>query len=109
RKRMLLPLAARASARRRFLREARAAAALEHDHVVTIYQVGEERGVPFLAMQLLKGMSLDARLKRSAQLSVPQVLRLGRQIARGLQAAHARGLVHRDVKPANLWLEPEQG
>jgi Leucine-rich repeat (LRR) protein/tRNA A-37 threonylcarbamoyl transferase component Bud32 len=96
-------------ARERFLREARAAAALEHEHVVTIYQVGEERGVPFLAMQWLKGMTLEEQLRRSGPPSVAQVLCLGRQIARGLAAAHARGLVHRDIKPSNLWLETLPG
>jgi formylglycine-generating enzyme required for sulfatase activity len=97
------------AARERFVREAQAAAALEHEHIVTIYQVGEAGGVPFLAMQWLKGMSLEERLKRPGALSVPQVLRLGRQIACGLAAAHARGLVHRDIKPGNLWLEAEHG
>jgi serine/threonine protein kinase len=96
-------------ARERFLREARAAAALEHEHIVGIYQVSEERGVPFIAMQWLKGMSLEERLQRGGALSTAQVLRLGRQIARGLAVAHEAGLIHRDIKPANLWLEPEQG
>ena len=67
-KAMLPALAASASARERFLREARAAAALEHDHIVTIYQVGEDRGVPFLAMPLLEGEPLDDRLKRDKAL-----------------------------------------
>jgi hypothetical protein len=104
-----------AQAKDRFLREAQAAAAIEHDHVVTIHQVGEERGVPFLAMQWLKGMSLNDRLHRAegehplGALPVPLVLRLGRQIARGLAAAHDRGLIHRDIKPANLWIEPRDG
>jgi WD40 repeat protein len=97
------------AARQRFLREAQAAAALEHEHIVPIYQVGEAGGVPFLAMQWLKGMSLEERLKRPGALSVPQVLRLARQMACGLAAAHERGLVHRDIKPGNLWLEPEHG
>jgi serine/threonine protein kinase/Leucine-rich repeat (LRR) protein len=106
---------AKRGARERFLREAQAAATLEHEHIVTIFQVGEERGMPYLAMQLLKGMSLEDRLRRAegvrppALLSIPQILRLGRQIARGLAAAHERGLIHRDIKPANLWLEPEHG
>jgi hypothetical protein len=102
----LLPgMAAIASARERFLREARAAAALKHDHVVTIHQVGEDRGVPFLAMELLEGEPLDARLQREGGLPVAEVLRIGRETAEGLAAAHARGLVHRDIKPDNLWLE----
>ena len=102
-------IASQPAARERFLREAQAVAALEHDHIVSIYQVGEEGGVPFLAMPCLKGSSLEEWLQRGTALSVPQVLRLGRQIARGLAAAHTGGVIHRDIKPANLWLEPEQG
>jgi hypothetical protein len=104
-KAMLPVLAASASARQRFLREARAAAAIKHDHIVTIYQVGEDRGVPFLAMDFLEGESLDARLNREGKLPVPEVLRVGREMALGLAAAHQRGLIHRDIKPANIWLE----
>jgi serine/threonine protein kinase len=94
-------------ARQRFLREGRAAAAIKHDHVITIYQVGEDGGVPFLAMELLKGESLEDRLERQGQLPVPEVLRIGREIALGLSAAHAQDLIHRDIKPANIWLEGE--
>jgi serine/threonine protein kinase len=104
-KAMLPGIAASASNRQRFLREAQAAAALEHDHIVPIYQVGEDNGVPFLAMQLLKGESLDNRLRRAVRLPVADVLRVGRETAEGLAAAHAQGLIHRDVKPANIWLE----
>jgi serine/threonine protein kinase len=92
-------------ARARFLREAQAAAALQHDHVVTIFQVGEDRGVLYLAMQLLEGETLDARLRREPRLPLATVLRLGREIADGLAAAHARHLIHRDIKPSNIWLE----
>lgn len=106
---MLPEMAARPTSRERFLREARAAANIEHEHIVTIFQVGEEGGVPFLAMQWLKGMSLEERLQRPQPLSVAQVLRLGQQIARGLAASHERGLIHRDIKPGNLWIEPEHG
>lgn len=91
----------------RFLREARSAAAIEHDHIVTIYQVGEDRGVAFLAMQYLLGESLDARLKREPRLPLKEALRIGRETALGLAAVHKRGLIHRDIKPANLWLEAE--
>jgi tRNA A-37 threonylcarbamoyl transferase component Bud32 len=97
--------------RHRFLREAQAAAAIEHDHIVTIHQVGEDRGVPFLAMPLLKGETLEDALRRAEGVSPPvtlplaDVLRITREIAAGLAAAHAAGLTHRDIKPANIWLE----
>jgi urea transport system substrate-binding protein len=93
------------AARQRFLREARAAAALKHDHVVTIYQVGQENEVPFLAMEFLEGESLQNRLDRDGKLPLTDVLRIGREIAEGLAAAHERNLIHRDIKPANVWLE----
>lgn len=95
--------------RERFIREAQASAMLENDHIVPIYQVGEDRGVPFLAMPFLKGSSLEDRLKKSGKLNTEQVVRLGMQIARGLAVAHERGLIHRDIKPANIWIEPDNG
>jgi Protein kinase domain/Bacterial tandem repeat domain 1 len=91
--------------RERFLREARATAALTSDHVVTVYQVGEDRGILYLAMPLLAGETLQDRLDREGPLPAVEVVRIGREIAEGLAAAHARGLVHRDVKPSNVWLE----
>jgi serine/threonine protein kinase/regulation of enolase protein 1 (concanavalin A-like superfamily) len=93
----------------RFTREARATAAIKHDHIVTIYQVGQERGVLFLAMEYLKGMSLAQWLDRGRKPSVEVVLRIGREIATGLSAAHRRSLIHRDIKPANIWLEAPSG
>lgn len=102
-------LAQRDEFRERFLREARAAAAIEHDHVVTIFQVGESNGVPFIAMPLLKGETLDARLKRVGRLSEAETLRIAYQIASALAAAHDRGLIHRDIKPENIWLEAKSG
>ena len=104
---MLPRLAADASARRRFLREAQAMAAVHHDHVVTIYQVEEDNGVPFLAMEFLQGMPLDKWLKDGRKPNLAQILRMGREIAEGLAAAHARGLIHRDVKPGNIWLDSD--
>ena len=97
--------AAQPQSRQRFVREAQNAAALVHDHVITIYQVGEDRGIPFLAMPVLKGESLDVRLEREGRLVLPEVLRISREIAEGLAAAHDVGLIHRDIKPANVWLE----
>jgi len=104
-KAMLPGLASSDTAKQRFLREARAAAALKHDHIVTIYQVGEDRDVPFLAMEFLEGEALDERLKRAGRLPLAEVLRIGRETALGLAAAHNRDLIHRDIKPANIWLE----
>lgn len=94
--------------RERFLREARATAAVNHDHVVTIHQVGEENGIPFLVMPLLRGESLDARSRRGEAIPIKEALRIAREVAEGLAAAHERGLIHRDVKPANIWLEGEK-
>ena len=91
------------------LAEARAAAAIKHDHIVTIYQVGKDGDAPFLAMEFLEGESLDDRLKREGRLPVHEIWRIGREMADGLAAAHKRGLIHRDVKPGNVWLEGEGG
>ncbi len=104
-KAMLPSLATSPTAKERFFREARAAAALKHDHIVSIHQIGEERGAPFLAMEFLEGESLDDRLKRAGRLPTPEVLRIGREVAEGLSAAHDHGLIHRDIKPGNIWLE----
>jgi serine/threonine protein kinase len=90
--------------RLRFQREARAAAALDHEHIVAIYQVGEDRGIPFVAMPLLHGEPLSDRLRRESRLPIGDVVRIGREIAEGLAAAHDHGLVHRDIKPANVFL-----
>lgn len=102
-------LAASTSARERFIREAQAAAAIEHDHVVTIHQVGKDREIPFLAMALLRGQSLYDRIVPGCPLPLADVLRIGKETAKGLAAAHKQGLVHRDVKPANIWLEEGTG
>jgi tRNA A-37 threonylcarbamoyl transferase component Bud32 len=90
----------------RFLTEARAIAAVEHDNIVVIYEAGDAGGVPYLVMPLLHGESLEDRLRdKDGPLPVDDILRIGREIASGLEAAHQRGLVHRDIKPSNLWLE----
>ncbi len=106
-KRMKPAQAASPSGRRRFLREAQAVAALDHEHIVPVYEVGEDGGLPFLVMKLLQGETLAARLRRLGPLPVAEAVRIARQIADGLAAAHARGVIHRDSKPANVWLEAE--
>ena len=98
-------LASSTTARRRFVREAKAAAAVCHDHIVTVHGVSEADGLPYLVMQYIAGESLQARLEREGALPVEEIVRIGCQTASGLAAAHARGLIHRDIKPANLLLE----
>lgn len=95
----------RQAATERFLREAQAVAAVRHENVVAIYQVGQDQEVPFLAQELLEGETLDNRLKREHALPLVDAVTIGEQIAKGLAAAHSQGLIHRDIKPANVWLE----
>jgi serine/threonine protein kinase len=102
-------LATSAEARKRFLREARAAAAISHEHVVTIHAVAEANGMPYLVMQYVAGVSLQEVLDRCGALPPGEIVRIGREIAQGLAAAHARGLIHRDIKPANILLENDSG
>jgi len=100
-------LALSAAARQRFAREARAAAAVVHEHVIAIHSVSEHRGLPYLVMPYLSGPSLARRIEKHGVLGVLEVLRISRQVALGLAAAHGQGLVHRDVKPANILLESD--
>jgi len=102
-------LAGSAVARRRFTREAQAAAAVCHDHIVPVHGVHEVDGLPYLVMQYVPGESLQARLDRVGPLPLLEIVRIGLQTASGLAAAHAQGLIHRDIKPANLLLEGEPG
>ena len=102
----LAPYLAHSSvARKRFAREAQAAAAVVNPHVIAIHHVQPTGRLPFLIMPLLAGETLAQRLKSRAPLELTEVLRIGMQIALGLAAAHDQGLVHRDVKPANIFLE----
>jgi serine/threonine protein kinase/WD40 repeat protein len=98
-------LAASAAARQRFLREARAAAAVRDEHVVTIHAVEEAAEIPYLVMELIAGTSLQERIEKGGPLEIKEILRIGIQAARGLAAAHGQGLIHRDIKPANILLE----
>jgi serine/threonine protein kinase len=102
---MVPELAAQATARQRFIREARAAAAVTHEHVVTIHAVEADHSPPYLVMQYVEGRSLQQRIDECGALEVKEILRIGMQAASGLAAAHAQGLVHRDIKPANILLE----
>ncbi len=109
----LLPeLAANPNSRRRFLREAQAAAAISHPHVVTIHAVDDTHEdtngkpvPPYLVMECVVGQSLQQKLDRVGTLRIAEILRIGRQIGDGLAAAHKQGVIHRDIKPANILLE----
>jgi serine/threonine protein kinase len=101
-------LAATSPARKRFLREARSSAQVRHENVVQVYEVAEQP-LPYLAMEFIPGETLQQRLDRVGPLDVPEVLRIGRQIAEGLAAAHATDLIHRDIKPGNVLLEGGHG
>ena len=103
---MLTPeLAAHPMSVRRFLREAQAAAAVIHDHVVTIHAINENVRPPMIVMEYIDGCSLQQKIDRSGPLDVKSILRIGMQTAAGLAAAHRQGLVHRDIKPSNILLE----
>jgi serine/threonine protein kinase len=102
---VLLPARAiEPTSRERFIRESRAAAQVDHPHVVSIYHVGEERGLPYLVMPFLEGRSLAEHLRREGPLPPAEAVRIAAEIAAGLGAAHARKLVHRDIKTENVIL-----
>src|SRR5262249_37563508 len=102
-------LASDVEAQQRFLREARATAAVRSDHIVTIHQVGQENGLPYLAMELLQGEPLQTWMQKNRPVNPSQLADIAVQIARGLEAAHKGGLIHRDIKPANIWMELPSG
>ena len=103
---LILPAyAAQEKSKARFLREARSQANVTHDYITPIYQVGEQDGMLFIAMPLLVGESLRSRLNRGSPLPLEMALRIGAELAEGLAAAHGKGVIHRDMKPGNVWLE----
>jgi serine/threonine-protein kinase len=95
--------------RSRFYREARAVARLQHRNIVTLFDFGEEAGAPYIVMEFLRGQTLAARLRGGAPLPVDQALDIAAQLGTGLHFAHAHGIIHRDVKPANIWLLDDGG
>nr|UXE45604.1 serine/threonine-protein kinase PknD [uncultured bacterium] len=97
-------MAATSPARKRFLREARSSAQVRHENVVQVYEVGEQP-LPYIAMEFIPGETLQQRLDRTGPIDAADVVRIGRQIAEGLAAAHTNDLVHRDIKPANILIE----
>ena len=95
--------------RERFLREAKALARVDHKHVIAIYGCGVEKELVYMVMPLLKGVPLDKYLEAQPRPSLAEVCRIGRQVALGLHAAHEVSLVHRDVKPGNIWITENNG
>ena len=95
-----------AESRKRFEREAKAVAALSHPNICTIHEIDEADGRTFLALEFIEGESLQARIE-AGPLPLKDALDLARQVADGLQAAHEKGIVHRDIKPGNLLITPK--
>jgi serine/threonine protein kinase len=93
--------------RERFLREARSAAQLNHNHIVTVFDYGEDEGRIFMAMELLEGTDLKDLIQQGKSLSLSEKLRLMEQICDGVGFAHAKGIVHRDLKPGNIHVQPD--
>lgn len=90
--------------RKRFVEEARSMAAVHHDNVATIFEVGIHEGTPFLAMEMLEGKPLNQLIRENYRFTLDEIFRLAAEVASGLSAAHQRGIIHRDIKPANIWI-----
>src|SRR4051812_3751849 len=95
--------------RERFFREARAAGHLTHKNIVTIYDLGEHEGKPYLAMEYLEGEDLQRRLARPERMSLTRRLDLANEICQGVEYAHSHGVIHRDIKPANIYITEDGG
>ena len=93
----------------RFRREARAVAKLQHPHIVAVLDSGEHDGMPFIVLEYVEGETLKERIQRVGRLTITEAVAFAIEVARALDAAHARGIVHRDVKPQNILLDPEAG
>src|SRR3954454_2386295 len=91
----------------RFRREARAVAQLNHPHIVTVIDAGEDAGTPFIVFEYVEGETLKERIRRCGRLAIPEAIAYAIEIARALGAAHERGIVHRDIKPQNVLIDPE--
>ena len=102
-------LAMRPDAIGRFANEARAATSISDPGIVQVFDAGQSDGIPYIVMELLEGEALDARIKRRGQLSVLEALQIARQVAGTLGAAHAANIIHRDVKPENIFLVRDPG
>ena len=100
--------AATPRSRKRFIEEARSMAAVHHDNVATIFEVGQHNKTPFIAIELLQGQTLEQLMAGGREFSFDEIIEMAQQTALGLSAAHERGIVHRDIKPANLWLQTPQ-
>src|SRR4026209_1275382 len=92
--------------RERFAREARSGARLRHPHIVTIFDVGESEGRPFIAMEYIQGQTLATLIGNRVPLTIARKLEIIEDLCDGLSFAHKAGIVHRDIKPANIMLEP---
>ena len=93
----------------RFLREGRAAASVQHSHVVDVFDFGVDEGVPFLVMELVEGETLAQRIARERRLSLPSLVELMLPVLSAVAELHAANIVHRDLKPANILLARERG